>query len=156
MKKSNTVLIALTVLSAVFFVWALVRSGAQVSPATQNAVGENSSAASQVLEEKINDEGGVEVSVRLLDVKSNEWAFQITLNTHSGDLTDDMASVSTLEDKNGKTYPPLAWEGDPPGGHHRQGTLRFTPMSPKPDPLVLVIRGVGGVDERQFTWTTTE
>jgi hypothetical protein len=37
------------------------------------------------------------------------------------------------------------------GGHHREAVLSFPP--PQPDqPIVLVVKDVGGVPERLFTW----
>ena len=47
---------------------------------------------------------------------------------------------------------PMAWEGDPPGGHHRKGVLVFKPLDPMPATITLDVREVGGVADRTFTW----
>ena len=148
MKPSNIILAILVLLSGGFFVYSLMGSkSVQAPPANVSQLGSRTSG-----------EGSVEVVVQPRDLseKNGVWALDVTLDTHSGDLADDMAKVSALADKNGKTYPPLAWEGDPPGGHHRNGTLTFAPLSPRPDLITLVIRDVGGVSERKFTWTLSE
>ncbi len=69
-------------------------------------------------------------------------------------MSDDMAKAAVLKDENGKKYIPISWEGAPPGGHHRQGILKFGPLSPTPKKIKLVISGVGGISERKFLWTT--
>ena len=74
----------------------------------------------------------------------------VSLTTHSGDLGGDMAKVSFLRDNVGVKYAPIGWQGDPPGGHHREGILEFKPLLPLPDKLTLVIKNVGGVTERSF------
>lgn len=85
-------------------------------------------------------------------ISANEWAFSVTLDTHSVDLEDDMAQISRLIDGAGNEYAPNGWTGDPPGGHHRTGTLAFAPIAPAPGAITLLIRDVGGVRERRFTW----
>lgn len=60
-----------------------------------------------------------------------------------------------LVDASGKQYRPLAWEGDPPGGHHRKGVLVFESIDPPPRSVTLKLRRIGSVPERSFTWTLT-
>lgn len=50
--------------------------------------------------------------------------FNVELNTHSGDLTNDL-SKSRLT-ASGIKFPKGTWSGDPAGGHHRRGRLTFT------------------------------
>lgn len=106
------------------------------------------------METLVNDDGGVSVSVTPLDLSETAptWDFRVVLNTHTKELGEDMAEVSVLVDAGGREYRPVAWEGAPPGGHHREGVLKFSPVSPKPASLQLVIRKVGGVEERSFKW----
>lgn len=54
-------------------------------------------------------------------------------------------------DASGREYAPLAWQGDPPGGHHRKGVLRFKPLAAA-TLVELRISGVGGVATRRFRW----
>lgn len=80
------------------------------------------------------------------------WKFQITLDTHSGSLDQDLTQLISLSDDKGNAYQPIAWEGPGPGGHHREGILKFAPMSPLPQLLTLKINAIGGIPERIFTW----
>ena len=98
--------------------------------------------------------GGVSVSVKPTDVSAaaTAWQFQVTLTTHSGDLGDDLARTATLADASGKPQPALGWDGDPPGGHHRKGVLRFKALSPRPDTLELRIPRAGEAAPRKFSW----
>ena len=73
-------------------------------------------------------------------------------DTHSEELSEDLVAVSELLDDQGKAYKPTSWDGSPPGGHHRNGVLKFNPISPKPRSLELKIKNVGGVVERSFKW----
>lgn len=80
------------------------------------------------------------------------WKFQVVFDTHSGSLDNDLLAAASLADDKGNVYRPVAWEGPGPGGHHREGVLRFTPLSPTPPTITLNIRDVGGIPERIFTW----
>src|SRR3990172_6767698 len=103
-----------------------------------------------VLIPQTNDEGGVVVAVTPKD--QSDWSFEITLTTHSGNLGEDLGEVSVLADEMGDEYRRVEWEGDPPGGHHRRGVIRFGEITPSPHSIILTIRQVGGVDERKFEW----
>lgn len=99
-----------------------------------------------------NTEGPVTVSVT--PSFGNEfWTFTVGLNTHTVEISQDLTQVSELIDDSGKVYKPLAWEGDPVGGHHRNGVLKFNALSPKPKSVTLKIKEVGGVSERNFKWS---
>ena len=78
--------------------------------------------------------------------------FLVRMNTHSVNLAEDLLAVSELKDNNGKTYRPLNWQGSPPGGHHRSGTLEFPKLEGTPKTVTLVIRNVSHVPERIFQW----
>ena len=103
------------------------------------------------LEPQENNEGAV--TIRVMPKLSSEISFQISLNTHSEELNADLTQVATLEDENGKEYKPMRWEGDPPGGHHREGVLIFGPISPVLRTIKLVIQNIGGIAKREFLWT---
>ena len=74
------------------------------------------------------------------------------LETRSQDLTDDLESSATLVADNGAKHAPTAWEGDPPGGHHRKGVLRFAPVTPRPEAIELRILRPGESSPRSFRW----
>ncbi|HDY73125.1 MAG TPA: hypothetical protein ENH86_00955 [Candidatus Jorgensenbacteria bacterium] len=101
---------------------------------------------------KTNSEGNVSVMATPID--QSDWSFEITLNTHSVDINEDLAQVSTLTDENGNEYKPIEWRGDPPGGHHRKGVLSFGEITPRPQSITLFISQIGGIDERKFEWIT--
>ena len=102
-----------------------------------------------------SDEGSVEVSVAPIDFSpaAQSWDFQIALNTHSEELDADMAKISILVGDDEREYAPLVWDGALPGGHHREGILKFKPISGNLKSITLKIRGVGGIAERSFEWT---
>lgn len=102
-----------------------------------------------------NRQGGVTIQVtpQTLSASASAWRFEVVLDTHSAALTQDLLDVPVLIGAPGDEYKPIAWEGDPPGGHHRKGMLVFAPISPMPALLILKIRGIAGVPERIFTWT---
>lgn len=106
------------------------------------------------LEPRENNEGPVAITITPLNLKdsSSTWNFEVALNTHSEELTEDLVAVSELVDDQGKSYKPISWGGTPPGGHHREGVLKFNPISPKPKSIELKIKNVGGAPERRFKW----
>lgn len=97
---------------------------------------------------------GVAVTVTpqgLSDTAAN-WDFKIVLDTHSGDLSDDLTKTAVLVDGGGKRYTPAAWEGAGPGGHHRAGVLRFKPISPRPASIEIHITRSGEPAPRVLRW----
>jgi len=78
------------------------------------------------------------------------------MNTHSADLGQDMVAVCILKDNNGREYKPTAWQGSPPGGHHRKGVLEFPNLADNSESITLVIRAIDNVPERIFNWRITK
>ena len=111
----------------------------------------------QKWESKIDDQASVTITVTPSDLslESNEWKFDVVMDTHSVELDQDMTKVAILTDDSGKEYGPVRWEGAPAGGHHREGILFFVPITPYPQHLKLNIKDVGGV-QRLFSWTLVE
>ncbi|OHA13379.1 MAG: hypothetical protein A2909_01765 [Candidatus Tagabacteria bacterium RIFCSPLOWO2_01_FULL_39_11] len=103
------------------------------------------------LDTQISTGGAVTVAVTPV-VNLSDWSFRITLDTHSADLIEDLKEVSAIKDEKGSEYKPIKWDGDPAGGHHRSGILRFGEITPAPQSVVLVIRQIGGIAERKFEW----
>lgn len=104
------------------------------------------------LAEQTREGGGVTVSATPQSLGEGEpWSFQVVFDTHTVELSQDPAQISVLI-ADGKEYVPLAWEGDPSGGHHRAGILKFPAVSPRPKNVELTIKEVGGAD-RSFSWT---
>lgn len=95
----------------------------------------------------------VQVAPKDLAPGSAEWTFNVVLDTHSGELGDDLVKSSLLIDAGGGGHAPFAWEGAGPGGHHRAGMLRFKALTPIPDAIELQIRRPGESAPRSFRWT---
>lgn len=111
-----------------------------------------------------DDQGEVTVVVQPLDIseQSNVWRFQVTLNTHSRELNEDISQAAELRNNKDERFETLGWEEESlptgrqaPGGHHRSGVLIFRPFLPFPSEIILRLRNVGGIPERVFTWHTT-
>jgi hypothetical protein len=107
-----------------------------------------------VLAVRTNDAGGVRVVVKpkAIEAGASIWEFEIVMDTHTKPLSDDLSRVAALVDASGRRYLPLAWQGDPPGGHHRKGVLRFPAPDIKSGKVELQISGVGGVESKVFQW----
>lgn len=105
-----------------------------------------------------SNEGGVVVRVTpaRLAPEAASWDFEVVFETHTVPLTGDPAQFTVLLDPQGRAHAALRWDGDPPGGHHRKGVLRFKPLTPVPTSVTLKIRSVGGVPERTFTWSVAD
>lgn len=112
-------------------------------------------AHSAEFQSKKDSQGQVMVTVtpQSLSSASETWRFDVRLNTHVAPITQDLAKVAVLGDGLGHEEKPTAWQGDPPGGHHRKGVLVFKPMRPMPKSINLKIRDVGGIAERTFSWS---
>lgn len=94
----------------------------------------------------------VRVTPDRLAPEAATWDFQVVFETHTAQLAGDPAQFAVLLDPQGRTHAALRWDGDPAGGHHRKGVLRFKPLRPAPVSVTLKMHGVGGVPERVFTW----
>lgn len=104
-------------------------------------------------EMKSNNENRVRVDVQPVQLAPGQpMKFEVRMNTHSADLSQDLAAVSTLKDNNGREYKATAWQGSPPGGHHRKGVLEFPDLAQNSESITLVIRGIDNVPERTFNW----
>ncbi len=79
------------------------------------------------------------------------WEFEVSMETHTRNLNDDPAKVAQLI-ADGRPYAPLAWEGAPPGSHHRKGVLRFPAITPPPRVLELRLRLASDPSPRTFKW----
>lgn len=111
-------------------------------------------AAAAELTTQKNVGGGVTVAVTPQNVSGDikTWTFKVVLDTHSQDLSDDLVKSSRLLDGTGGRYAPVAWNGAEPGGHHREGTLRFNAISPRPASVELQIQRPGEPKPRSFRW----
>jgi hypothetical protein len=93
----------------------------------------------------------ITVTPRNLSRDARSWDFAIKLETHTQDLGDDLVRSARLI-ADGRQTAPFAWDGAPPGGHHREGVLRFKPVSPHPQSVELRILRAGETAPRSFRW----
>jgi len=112
------------------------------------------SAKENIFSPQTSSEGDVEVNaVPKVSADKKSWSFQITLTTHAGSLDEDLVVISSLADEEGNKLDPIRWEGTDPGGHHREGVLVFPPFSQTPKSVKLILRSIGEIPERNFTWS---
>lgn len=128
-------------------------------------VAESSGSQAQALwpdgEVKLDTQGFVEVAVTPLNLNApaGNLNFSVGLNTHSVDLSMDLASLATLEADNGLGVRAMLWDA-PRGGHHVSGVLSFPAVSEGASLLEgasTVTLRIHDVDapERSFTWSLT-
>lgn len=110
-------------------------------------------ATPQTLAAQTSRAGSITVTVTPKDLAADapRWQFEIVFDTHSVELNHDLVRSAALIDPAGRSHAPLAWDGDPPGGHHRKGVLSFRPLG-SVDEVRLQIRDVG-TPERDFRWS---
>jgi hypothetical protein len=110
-------------------------------------------AAADLTTQKITDRGvTVDVTPQNLSAGASTWDFKVVLDTHSQDLGDDLTKSAVLLDGTGARHSPVAWDGAGPGGHHREGVLRFKPVTPRPAAIELRITRPGEQAPRSFRW----
>lgn len=103
-------------------------------------------------ETRSDDQTAVTVEVTPTQLMVGKTAkFDLIFDTHSEELDFDVAKLTNLSDAAGKTYLDSVWQGDPPGGHHRKGSLTFTDPLTNRGKVILTMASVSGVT-REFTW----
>ena len=103
--------------------------------------------------EQKDETGPVTVTIKPVALPENgDWEFAWTLQTHSVDLSMDIIEAVVLITGDGSEMKPTSWDGDPPGGHHRTGTVRFTAPDPPSESIVVQVKNVAGVPVREFNW----
>lgn len=144
-----TSMVAGVVGSVLLAVGCAATSGELVQAPTTVTGGSGRALASQT-----DQAGGVTVKVtpRNLGRDATVWEFAVVLDSHTQDLSQDVASSAVLIDSQGGRHLPIGWEGAAPGGHHREGVLRFKPLAPKDQVVTLEISGIGGTSVRTFRW----
>jgi hypothetical protein len=85
--------------------------------------------------------GAVEVNLTPLTLDASGAVFEVTLDTHTVSLDLDMAASARLR-VDEVTADGASWDGQDPGGHHREGTLRFTTSVPAGANVELRITGL--------------
>lgn len=110
-------------------------------------------AQSAALIARTSDAGGVRVVVKPKSVAPGAaWEFEVTMDTHTTPLNEDLTKTTVLLDDSQQRYVPIGWQGDAPGGHHRKGLLRFAAPTGQPKSFEMQMDGVGGPGKRVFQW----
>lgn len=107
---------------------------------------------------QIDDQGAVSVEITPLNPNNpgHTLDFSVTINTHSVDLSMDLAALATLETDTGHIVQALVWDA-PQGGHHVRGTLSFpagvdrAPLLQDASKMTLTLVDLDA-PERVFTW----
>lgn len=92
------------------------------------------------------------VTPKNLAKSSSNWDFEIVLDTHTGSLDQDLVSQVRLSDEKGREFQVAKWEGDPPGGHHREGVMKFESQGSDTASVTLKINPGENMKETSFTW----
>ena len=98
----------------------------------------------------------VEVTPANLAEPGEALEFEVELNTHSVDLSMDLAALATLTTDTGKTIQAIKWDASK-GGHHVSGKLIFPttvdgqPVLDGTKKLTLTIKDLDA-PERIFSW----
>ncbi len=98
----------------------------------------------------------VKITPLNLDNPGDTLKFDVVMDTHSVDLSMDLATLATLTTDTGLTIQPAKWEA-PGGGHHAEGTLSFPATQAGKSildgakQLTLTITGIDNAT-RVFTW----
>jgi hypothetical protein len=107
---------------------------------------------------RLDSQGAVEIEIIPPDLNLSRETldFNVSLNTHSVDLSMDLIPLITLETDTGHRIKPLTWDG-PSGGHHLSGILSFpavlngTSVLEGVTRLEIIIENIDA-QERVFIW----
>ncbi|HVT75883.1 MAG TPA: hypothetical protein VHD87_02550 [Acidimicrobiales bacterium] len=99
------------------------------------------SASTSPLPTRTLEAGAVTLKIEPRQLNAQGAVFKITFDTHSVELNQDLTRQARLT-VGGTKWNAAAWSGDGPGGHHREGQLRFTSAGPATGTATLTIDGL--------------
>lgn len=112
--------------------------------------GAGSASSSSSFPERTATAGAIDVKARPVTIDSTGAGFEVSFDSHAASFDADPTKAITL-DVNGTRWPAQSWDGDPPAGHHRKGTIRFNASGPAAGSATL---NIGDLPQPvQFTWT---
>jgi hypothetical protein len=102
---------------------------------------------------KRDQQGPVTVAVTLMPpaTPGAPLKVKVLLDTHSVGLDGIVLDRAVAIRIDGTEVQPTAVEQAGGGGHHREAVLVFPPLA-QPGPVRIVVKDVGGVAERSFSW----
>jgi hypothetical protein len=107
-------------------------SGTPSSPAPSTTVTEEDLAV------RTAKAGEVEVKIEPNRIDDDGADIKITLDTHTVELDADLPDAARLV-VDDVEWTAVAWEGDGPEGHHREGRVTFEPTGPARGKAVLTL-----------------
>lgn len=136
--------------AALFLVWPLATPAAAQSDPDPHESGQTNPA----LTTQSSSEQGVTVKVTPRPASRGQphWEFAVELDTHGGDLSDDLTKTARLITDDGREFKPVLWTGAAPGGHHRAGVIAFAVPRPWPRGVQLKLERAGEAAPRSFRW----
>jgi hypothetical protein len=140
----------LLVIPALILLAGCATQASNIQPSAEEFAPEESSSLTQV-----SDEAAVVVDVTPVSLENAQdaMAFQVSMNTHSVDLSYDLSQVSLLRTSQGVEIPAQVWDGPTTGGHHVSGQLIFPGVDLSDATWIeVVVMGVADVPERTFHW----
>jgi hypothetical protein len=114
-------------------------------------LGAGAIASAQGLAPQSSSAAGVTVKATPRALADGAWEFDVVFDTHTQALNDDLTKTASLR-ADGKILAPAAWQGDAPGGHHREGVLKFKATDPQSQAIELTITRPGEPEPRSFRW----
>jgi hypothetical protein len=117
------------------------------------ALGSAAGASGQDALTQRDGQGTVMVVVTLAELPQVGMPIQATvaLDSHTVALDDDFKRAVALRTSQGAEVAPTTVEGVRGSGHHREAVVVFPPVTQR-GPVRIVVRNVGGIGERVFTW----
>lgn len=150
MSKTNKLLLVGLIIAVLFLGISALKESKQsskVKPANKVNQPEDN------LNTQENEGGDVTISVKPKTLKvGKNPAFELEFETHSVNLDFDVAKQSYIVGDKGKRFNNGIWNGSPPGGHHRSGTLSFNNSLTQTNYVELIIKNIAGISERKFRW----
>jgi hypothetical protein len=137
--RRRLILAALGVIVVVAAGLALATRGGDDDPAAAVEAG---------LEARTVSSGEIDIEIEPRQLDDERAVFAITLDTHSVELSADLTRA-TLE-VDGISWPVEVWSGDGPGGHHREGDLRFASNGAATGTARLALQGFS--EPVEVTW----
>lgn len=142
----KTIFLALAVSFLFLFAWT------SRSPVPKSVSPTQLTPTAAAYETKKSEAANVTVMVTPITLKPGFSAsFDVAFETHSVELEFDVPQIATLTDNQGSFGIPT-WNGSPPGGHHRSGTLTFPTPLGKASTVSLIFKGIARVPMRTFEW----
>ncbi|MBI3980737.1 hypothetical protein HY345_01945 [Candidatus Microgenomates bacterium] len=129
MKKKVIILVLTIIIIGAFFYYVIFSRGNSSSSSKIPIQVEQTTLQTQTL---IDNTVTYKVTPKNFAKSAATWDFDINLDTHTGNLDQDLVDIARLVDDKGNEYKATTWEGAAPGGHHREGVLKFLPITPHP------------------------